>query len=150
MNTMIQDRLLLCEDSNSELARLRSNGVTRGVPNPPSTFAPYSFPLANSKVAPSQATLWPPNGKMVPISLSVVAPDTCSVSCKLTQISGSDGVKAGDWQITGPMSANLRSDRSGKDKNGRTYTMQLACSDGANMTGTKTVAVTVPHDQGNK
>ncbi|MET0346377.1 MAG: alpha/beta hydrolase domain-containing protein [Casimicrobiaceae bacterium] len=150
MNTMIQDRLLLCEDGNSELARLRSNGVTRGVPNPPSTFAPYSFPLANSKVAPSQATLWPPNGKMVPVSLSVVAPDTCSVSCKLTQISGSDGVKAGDWQITGPMSANLRSDRSGKDKNGRTYTMQLACSDGANMTGTKTVAVTVPHDQGNK
>ena len=48
MNGMIQDRLLLCEDGNSELARLRQAGVTRGVPNPPASFAAYSFPLANS------------------------------------------------------------------------------------------------------
>jgi hypothetical protein len=46
------------------------------------------------------------------------------------------------------MSASLRSDRTGRDKNGRVYTMQLACSDPAsNLTATKTVAVTVPHDQ---
>ena len=106
MNTMIQDRLLLCEDGNSELARLRANGVTRGVPNPPASFATYPFPLANSEVASSQ--------------------------------------------ITGPMSANLRSERSGTARNGHVYTLQLACSDGASNTGTKTVAVTVPHDQRGK
>jgi hypothetical protein len=76
MNSMIQDRVLLCEDGNSELARLRSAGVTRGVPNPPASFAAYSFPLANSSIAPSQNTLWPPNGNMVPVSLAVKAPDT--------------------------------------------------------------------------
>ena len=64
MNTMIQDRLLLCEDGNSELARLRASGVTRGVPNPPASFAPYSFPLANTSVAASPNQLWPPNKKI--------------------------------------------------------------------------------------
>jgi hypothetical protein len=148
MNTMIQDRLLLCEDAPTELQRLRQAGVTRGVPNPPSSFATYSFPLANSTVKPSRDSLWPPNGKMVPVSLAVHAPDTCSVACNLVGVTGSDGAAAGDWQITGAMSANLRSDRSGKDKNGRVYTLQLACSDSANNSGTKTVSITVPHDQG--
>jgi uncharacterized protein YcnI len=36
----------------------------------------------------------------------------------------------------------------GGAKNGRTYTVTLQCTDDANMTATKTVAVTVPHDQG--
>ncbi len=148
MNTMIQDRTLLCEDGDSELQRLRQAGVLRGVPNPPASFTPYSFPLANSSVTPSQAQLWPPNGKMTPVSLTVSAPDTCSVSCNIVAVSGTDGASSSDWQITGPLSANLRSDRSGKDKNGRTYTMQLACSDPASNTSTKTVSVTVPHDQG--
>jgi len=149
MNIMIQDRTLLCEDGNSELARLRQNGVTRGVPNPPASFAAYSFPLANSSIAPSQNTLWPPNGKMVPVSLAVKAPDTCgNISCNIVKVTGPDGATASDWEVTGPMSANLRSDRTGRDKNGRVYTMQLACSDPAsNLTATKTVAVTVPHDQ---
>ena len=148
MNAMIQDRLLLCEDGDSELQRLRQAGVARGVPNPPAAFAKYSFPLANASVTPSQAQLWPPNGKMTPVALTVSAPDTCSVSCNIVAVSGTDGASSSDWQITGPLSANLRSDRSGKDKNGRTYTMQLACSDPASNTSTKTVSVTVPHDQG--
>jgi hypothetical protein len=93
--------------------------------------------------------LWPPNGKMVPVSLSVVAPDTCSnISCNIVNVTGTDDATASDWEVTGPMSANLRSDRTGKDKNDRVYIMQLACSDPANnLTATKTVAVTVPHDQ---
>ena len=150
MNTMIQDRLLLCEDGNSELARLRQNGVTRGVPNPPASFAPYSFPLANiSSITPSQATLWPPNGKMVSEKLTVSTPDTCNVSCNIAQVSGTDGASASDWQITGPLSVDLRADRTGKDKNGRIYTIALQCTDPASNASTmKSVSVTVPHDQG--
>jgi len=139
----------LCEDGNSELARLRQNGVTRGVPNPPASFTPYSFPLANiSSIKPSQATLWPPNGKMVPVSLAVNTPDTCNVSCNITQVTGTDGASSADWQISGPLSANLRADRTGKDKNGRVYTLNLQCSDAASNSTAKTVQVTVPHDQG--
>ena len=149
MNQMIQDRTLLCEDSASELQRLRNLGVSRGVPNPPASFAPYSFALANSSAAPSQATLWPPNGKMVPVSVALSAPDTCNVSCNISGITGTDGAGAGDWQITGALTANLRSDRSGKAKDGRTYTVQLACTDPSNgLSAAKTVAITVPHDQG--
>jgi len=148
MNTMIQQRTLLCEDGASELQRLRTLGASRGVPNPPASFTPYSFPLANSSVAPSQSTLWPPNGKLVPVSVAVNSPDTCNVSCNITQITGTDGATAADSQITGALTANLRADRTGKDKNGRVYTLQLTCSDAANNSATKTVAVTVPHDQG--
>ena len=148
MNTMIQERLLLCEDGPSELQRLRQNGVTRGVPNPPATFTAYSFPLANSSIKPSQAMLWPPNGKMAAVTLSVAAPDTCNVSCNITGISGTDGASSADWEITGPMSVSLRSDRTGRDKKGRVYTMQLACVDPVtSLTGTKSATVTVPHDQ---
>jgi hypothetical protein len=148
MNTMIQDRLLLCEDSNSELARLRASGVSRGVPNPPASFTPYSFPLANTSVAASPKSLWPPNGKMVPVSVQVSVADNCTSSCSIVQVTGNDGASAADWQVTGALTLNLRADRSGGAKNGRTYTVTLQCTDDANMTATKTVAVTVPHDQG--
>src|SRR5437762_4983237 len=50
INATIQQRLLLCEDGTSELARLRQNGATRGVPNPPASFTPYSFALANVSI----------------------------------------------------------------------------------------------------
>ena len=86
---------------------------------------------------------------MVPVSLAVNAPDTCNVSCNVVQVSGTDGASSADWQITGPLSANLRADRSGKDKNGRVYTVALPCTDPASNASTmKTVSVTVPHDQG--
>jgi hypothetical protein len=148
MNTMIQDRLLLCEDGNSELLRLRTSGVTRGVPNPPASFAAYSFPLANTSVAASPSSLWPPNHKMVPVSVNVSVADNCTSSCSIVQVSGNDGASAADWQVTGALTLNLRADRSGGASNGRTYTVTLQCTDDANMTATKTVAVTVPHDQG--
>lgn len=148
MNTMIQDRLLLCEDGNSELARLRALGVSRGVPNPPASFAPYSFPLANTSVTASPQSLWPPNGKMVPVSVGVSVADNCKSTCSIVGVTGNDDASASDWQVTGDLTLNLRAERSGGAKNGRTYTVTLQCTDDANMTSTKTVAVNVPHDQG--
>lgn len=148
MNTMIQDRVLLCEDGPSELARLRQAGVTRGVPNPPASFAPYSFPLANTSVAASPNSLWPPNHQMVPASVAVSVADNCTSSCRIVQVTGNDGASAADWQITGDLTLNLRAERSGGAKNGRTYILTLQCTDGAGLTSTKTATVTVPHDQG--
>ena len=112
MSTMIKDRPLLCEDGSAELLRLRQNGVSRGVPNPPASFAPYSFALANSTAAPSPTSL-PRNGSMMPVTLSLNAPDTCNVNCTLTAIGGTDGATSADWHITGPMSASLRATTSG-------------------------------------
>jgi len=148
INKTIQEGSLLCEDGTRELARLRTFGVTRGVPNPPQSFTPHSFALDNASVTPSEANLWPPNGKMVSETLTVNTPETCSAACNIVQISGNDGATTADWQITGALTAQLRADRNGKGS-GRTYTLALQCTDpSTNVSSMKTVSVTVPHDQG--
>ena len=143
MNAMIQQRTLLCEDGASELQRMRTLGANRGVPNPPASFTPYSFALANSTAVSSRTSLSPANGSMVPVSLSMSAPDTCNVSCNLTSIAGTDGATSADWQITGPMSASLRASALGRT--GRMYKLALTCTDPAtNLSAIKAAAVTVP------
>jgi hypothetical protein len=152
MNAMIQERTLLCEDAPSERDRLRSRAADFGVPGAPlsaTSLTPYSFPLANTSVVAAPNTLWPPNSKWVPVSVEVSVADNCKASCKIVQVTGNDGANASDWQITGALTLNFRAERSGNAKNGRTYTVSLECSDDASMTSTKTVTVTVPHDQGN-
>ena len=146
MSKMIQDRTMLCEDSSAELLRLRQNGVARGVPNPPASFAPYSFALASSTAVPSRTSLTPVNGSMVPVTVSLNAPDTCNVNCTLTAIGGSDGATSADWQITGPMSANLRASTSGASPGGRVYKLAMSCSDPAtSVSANKVVTVSVPN-----
>jgi len=146
MTKMIQDRTMLCEDGSAELLRLRQNGASRGVPNPPASFAPYSFALVNSTVAASRTLLTPVNGSMVPVTLSLSAPDTCNVNCSLTAIGGSDGATAADWQITGPMSANLRAATSGASPMGRVYKLAMMCTDPAtSMSANKVLTVSVPN-----
>ena len=148
INQTIQNRLLLCEDGTSELARLRQNGALRGVPNPPASFVPYSFALANASIVSSQPALWPPNGKMVSETLIANTPESCNVSCNIVEVSGDDGASAADWEVTGAMTINLRADRSGKG-NGRNYTVAMKCTDPTtNLSAIKTVSITVPHDQG--
>lgn len=99
--------------------------------------------------------LRPPNHKIVPISISASASDICAASpvCKITSVSSSeptdglgDGDIAPDWEILGPLMVNLRAERSG-NRGGRTYTMEVTCTDAAGNSTTKSVDVTVPHDQ---
>jgi hypothetical protein len=85
----------------------------------------------------SPNTLWPPNHKMVPVTVSVSATDNSGAmpTCQIVSVSSSepinglgDGNTAPDWQITGPLTVNLRAERSGKGT-GRTYTIIVACTD---------------------
>ena len=150
IDAMVSDRLMLCEDATSERARLRDRWVALAPSTKPATpLTPHSFPLASiTSVTASPSSLWPPNGKMTEVSVQAAPADNCNASCRITQISGTDGASSADWQITGNLTAALRADRSGKAKDGRTYTLTLNCSDDAGMSTTKNVAVTVPHDQG--
>jgi len=150
VNTTVANRLLLCEDGNGELARLRALGVQAQVPGAPATFAPYSVPLAQlSGVSASQPTIWPPTGDMVAENIGVNAPYTCNLQCSVTQVTANDGATAADYQVTGPLSVALRAARRGNG-NGRTYTVAVQCTDPqTSMSATRTVAVNVPHDQGN-
>jgi hypothetical protein len=104
------------------------------------------------------AVLWPPNHKMVPVTVRVAATDRCSpsVSCRITAVASNepinglgDGDTAPDWVVTGPLTVNLRAERSGKG-NGRVYTITVQCADPSGNQVTKRVTVRVPHDQEGK
>ncbi|MGH8557683.1 MAG: hypothetical protein ACRESZ_09525 [Methylococcales bacterium] len=58
----------------------------------------------------SKTTLWPPNHKMVPVTVTAVAKDLCSatITCKIATVSSNepingtgDGDMTPDWQIMG-------------------------------------------------
>ncbi len=110
---------------------------------------------AIASVTPSQATIWPPNHKMVGITVNAVATDAVGVtSLKIISVTSSepdngpgDGNTVGDAVITGPLSVSLRAERSGRG-NGRTYTITVEASDAAGNSSTKTCTVFVPKSQG--
>ncbi len=111
-------------------------------------------PPAIGAVTASPNVLWPPNHQMVPVTVSASASDNCSpVSCSISSVTSNepidglgDGDASPDWVITGPLTVNLRAERSGTGS-GRVYTATVKCTDGAGNSSTKTVMVTVPLNQ---
>ena len=83
--------------------------------------------------------IWPPNGKMVPVQVTVSATDDVDAnpSCSLTSISGSSA----DAVITGAFTANVRANKNNDDD--RLYVLTVTCSDRAHNKASRTVTVTV-------
>lgn len=110
---------------------------------------------ALGSVSPSTGMLWPPNHKMVSIAISAGATDAVGVaSLKIVAVSSSepdnglgDGDTAGDIVITGPLTVDVRAERSGKG-NGRTYTITVEARDAAGNASTTTCTVVVPKSKG--
>lgn len=101
--------------------------------------------------------LWPPNNKMVPVSiLGVTDPDGDPVTIVITGITsdeatatekGAAGPKhAPDADGVGTDTASVRAERSGKG-NGRVYEISFSASDGEGGECIGSVTVCVPHDQ---
>lgn len=114
-------------------------------------------PPAITSLAATPATLWPPSGQMVSVSIEAVAEDTCDAApaCRIVAIASSEPVSgpgAGnlkpDWEITGDLTANLRAERLGQNK-GRVYTITVAATDASGNASQAELTVTVPHNQGN-
>lgn len=85
----------------------------------------------------------------MPESIAVDAPYTCNLQCYVTQVTANDGATPADYQVTGALQVELRAARRGNG-NGRTYNVAVQCTDPqTQMSATRTVAVSVPHDQGN-
>jgi hypothetical protein len=114
-------------------------------------------PPVISGVTPSRSQLWPPNGAMVPITVSVAVTDACSASPTSEVISvtsnepetgGSDSTSP-DWQITGPLSVSLRAERSDSGL-GRVYTITVRCTDDAGNASQRVCTVFVPKNQKRK
>jgi hypothetical protein len=113
-------------------------------------------PPTITRATPSQQTLWPPNHKMVPVTVSVVLSDNCgntAAQCRILRVTSNepingpgDGNTRWDWEILNPMTVNLRAERAGL-LNSRIYTLWVECQDSGGQIATATTTVTVPHDQ---
>ncbi|HEX5875706.1 MAG TPA: hypothetical protein VFY60_13750 [Pyrinomonadaceae bacterium] len=92
--------------------------------------------------------LWPPNLKMVPVTVSVSTEGGCdAVSCRITTVESNEPINEGvDWVITGDLTLNLRARRLGTGS-GRVYTLTVQCIDSFGNSATKTITVAVSHDQ---
>jgi len=90
----------------------------------------------------SPATITQNNGKMVPVNITASVADAVdsTPTTRIISVTGSENI-AGDWQITGALTLQVRAKRSGKA--GRVYTLTVESRDAAGNVSTKTVTVTV-------
>ncbi len=98
------------------------------------------------------SVLSPPNHQMVPVTITVSASDNSggSVASSITGVASSepqnglgDGDQYPDWEITGPLTLNLRAERA-QNGPGRIYTITVQSQDASGNVATGTVTVFVP------
>ena len=94
--------------------------------------------------------LWPPDHKMVPVTVNYDVTDNCgAVTTELTVTSNElddgsgDGDTERDWEILDAHHLRLRAERSGTG-NGRIYTITITATDSAGGSSSRAVTVTVP------
>ena len=108
-----------------------------------------------TSLAASPAVLWPPNHKLITVTLAAAAREAVSsVTGGILSVTSNepdnglgDGDTAGDIVITSPGTVSLRAERSANGS-GRIYTILFEAKDAAGNTSTKTVTVSVPLNQG--
>lgn len=94
------------------------------------------------------AILWPANLQMVSVSVAVDVTDNADPAprCRIVDVVSSEPADNAAVTITGDLTLGLRAERSGS-ADGRTYRVNVACSDASGNVAGTTVAVRVPHDQ---
>lgn len=112
--------------------------------NPPPAIGPLTA---------SPDRLWPPNHKLVDVTVDYSVTDNCGpVVCQLGVLSNEpvngtgDGDTAPDWVVLDDHHLQLRAERAGGGA-GRTYTVTATCSDSSGASSSRSVPVTVPHDR---
>jgi hypothetical protein len=108
-----------------------------------------SAPQFTSVVA-TPGALWPPNHQMVAVTVAAVAVDAVDPAPQIQilnvrsnqPVNGTgDGDMAPDWEITGPLTLNLRAERSqGKE---RVYTIIVQATDSSGNVSTSSTTVRV-------
>jgi hypothetical protein len=105
-----------------------------------------------SSITATPNILRPPNHQMVPVTITVVAADNAggAVTATIVQVTSTDpingtgdGDQSPDWEITGPLTLNLRAERASSGT-GRTYNITVRCTDSSGNTTDGTVTVSVP------
>jgi hypothetical protein len=108
------------------------------------------------RVGAAPSSLWPPNHKLVPVSVSLTVSDDTDPhpTVKLVSITCDDDCNpaqdvAGATFNTDDRGFEVRSERTGTGS-GRTYTITYSAEDASGNRATATTTVTVPHDQAQK
>ncbi len=98
------------------------------------------------------SVLWAPDHKLVPVTVSVSATDTCDPSaasrCSIVGVSANQRISPRDFKVTGPLTVMLSAEREGHGS--RAYSIQVKCSDASGNSAIGVVTVAVPHDQGER
>lgn len=136
----------LNEENNCEINQLAVIVPCEEAPNQPPDC---------TEAQPSVDILWPPNHKLVSISIDgVTDPDGDPITLSITGITQDepvnglgDGDTSPDGFGVGTDQAQIRSERSGKG-NGRVYAIAFMADDGKGGVCTDQVTVGVPHDKG--
>jgi hypothetical protein len=96
--------------------------------------------------------LWPPNHKLLPVSVGYAVADNCGTpACSLSAVSSEpdnglgDGDTSGDIQIVDDHHVMLRAERAGGGP-GRVYTITVTCQDTGGGASTAGAMVFVPHN----
>jgi TolB protein len=92
--------------------------------------------------------LWPASNNMVPVSLTVDVTDNSDPApvCQITDVTSNEAPVEPAWQITGPLTLDLRAQRFGMGA-GRIYTITVSCTNSSQLSSSATVMISVPHDQ---
>ncbi|HEX9986387.1 MAG TPA: HYR domain-containing protein [Thermoanaerobaculia bacterium] len=101
-------------------------------------------PVIESVTA-TPAVLFPPDHKMVPVTVTVVTNEGLA---RIVKVTANEPIAANDWRITGPLTVELRAERTGQSL-GRIYTIHVEVTDEAGNRTTGSVDVRVLHDNGN-
>jgi hypothetical protein len=106
-----------------------------------------SEPKFKDKPTANPSSIWPPNGKLVSVSLDWSLVDPTGASCSVA-VTSNQTLKDTDFEIVSLHQVLLRASRDGDDKGGRLYFLTVTCTNAAgSVRGTATVKVA--HDQGN-
>ncbi|HEV2912325.1 MAG TPA: VWA domain-containing protein [Pyrinomonadaceae bacterium] len=118
--------------------------VTTTASNPPPVI---------TNVAVNPPALWPPDHKLVNITVNYKVTDNCgpvttTLSVKSNEPTNGtgDGDTSPDWEVLGPNLVRLRAERAGTGT-GRIYTITIKATDSAGYSSTQSVTVTVPKSQ---
>ncbi len=146
---------LTSDTAGATLTCSATNGAGLSASVPVTIKIDTTPPVTTASANPS--TLWPPNGKVVNVTVSVTITDaTSGVNPNSAKFAVVD--QYGSVQPSGnvTLAANgtyfftisLQASRLGTDQNGRAYTITITAQDNAGNQTSAVTTVVVPHDQG--
>jgi len=147
--TVISNTATVSSSTPDPNSNNNSATATTTASNPPPT-------ITGATADPS--VLWPPNHRLVNVTVSYDVTDNCPLppdSCTLSVTSNEpvnghgSGHTSPDWIVLDDHHVLLRAERAGNG-NGRIYTITITCIDSGGNSSHQSVTVSVPHDRGRR